>query len=102
MMVENTGIVSNLTEGMMVEVPCMVGVNGPEPLNVGEIPTFIKGLLENQYAYEKLTVDANLEGSYEKAWRALTLNRLVNDSDVAKALLDEYIEANKGYWPELN
>lgn len=100
-MTENTGIVSNLTEGMMVEVPCMVGSNGPEPLNVGEIPTFQKGLLENQFAYEKLTVDANLEGSYRKAWEALTLNRLVDDTDTAKALLDDYIEANKEYWPEL-
>ena len=101
-MTENTGIVSNLTEGMMVEVPCMVGTNGVEPLNVGEIPTFQKGLLENQYAYEKLTADAALEGSYRKALDALTLNRLVGDTDLARALLDDYIEANKGYWPELS
>ncbi|MBO4918655.1 MAG: 6-phospho-alpha-glucosidase [Erysipelotrichaceae bacterium] len=100
-MTENTGIISNLTEGMMVEVPCRVGSNGVEPLNVGKIPTFHKGLLENQYAYEKLTVDACLEGSYKYAWQALTLNRLVNDTQVAKKLLDEYIVANKGYWPEL-
>ena len=100
-MTENTGIISNLTEGMMVEVPCRVGSNGVEALNVGEIPSFHKGLLENQYAYEKLTVDACLEGSYKYAWQALTLNRLVNDTQVAKKLLDEYIVANKGYWPEL-
>jgi alpha-galactosidase/6-phospho-beta-glucosidase family protein len=101
-MTENTGIVSNLTEGMMVEVPCMMGARGVEPLNVGEIPTFQKGLLENQFAYEKLTVDANLEGDYRKAWNALALNRCVDDTDTAKALLDDYIEANKGYWPELS
>lgn len=100
-MVENHGIVANLTEGMMVEVPCLAGANGLEPLNVGNIPTFQKGLLENQFAYEKLTVDACLEGSYLKAWQALTLNRCVNDTDTAKALLDDYIEANKEYWPEL-
>ena len=100
-MTENTGIISNLTEGMMVEVPCRVGSNGVEPLNIGEIPTFHKGLIENQYAYEKLTVDACLEGNYKYAWQALTLNRCVNDTQVAKLLLDEYIIANKGYWPEL-
>lgn len=98
---ENTGIISNCTEGMMVEVPCRVGSNGVEPLNVGEIPTFHKGLMENQYAYEKLTVDACLEGNYKYAWQALTLNRCVNDTQTAKQLLDEYIIANKGYWPEL-
>lgn len=100
-MTENKGIVSNLTEGMMVEVPCRIGINGVEPLNVGEIPTFQKGLLENQYAYEKLTVDACLEGSYKKAWQALTLNRCVNDTQTAKAILDDYIVVNKDYWPEL-
>lgn len=100
-MTENTGIISNFSYGAMVEVPCRVGAQGVEALNVGEIPTFQKGLLENQYAYEKLTVDANLEGSYRKAWNALTLNRCVNDTDVAKALLDDYIVANEGYWPEL-
>ena len=101
MMVPNEGIIPNLTQGMMVEVPCMVGSNGPEPLNVGEIPAFQKGLLENQYAYEKLTVDANLNGSYVDAWHALTLNRLVNDTDTARAILDDMIEANKDFWPEL-
>lgn len=100
-MTENKGAVSNLSEGMMVEVPCHVGINGVEPICMGEAPTFHKGLLENQYAYEKLTVDACLEGSYKKAWQALTLNRCVNDTQVAKAILDDYIEANKGYWPEL-
>ena len=100
-MTENTGIIPNLSYGAMVEVPCHVGINGVEPLNVGEIPTFQKGLLENQYAYEKLTVDACLEGSYKKAWNALTLNRCVNDTQVAKAILDDYIEVNKDYWPEL-
>ena len=100
-MTENNGIIPNFSQGAMVEVPCMVGSNGVEPLNVGEIPTFQKGLLENQFAYEKLTVDANLEGSYRKALDALTLNRLVGDTDRARALLDDYIEANKGYWPEL-
>ena len=47
-------------------------------------------------------MDACLEGSYRKALDALTLNRLVGDTDRARALLDDYIEANKGYWPELN
>ena len=101
-MTENHGIIPNLPTGAMVEVPCHMGVHGAEPLNVGEIPTFQQGLLTNQYCYEKLTVDANLEGCYYKAWQALTLNRLVNDSDAAKALLDDYIVANKGYWPELS
>lgn len=100
-MTENEGVIPNFSQGAMVEVPCVVGSNGVEPLNVGEIPAFQKGLLECQFAYEKLTVDACLEGSYRKALDALTLNRLVGDTDCARALLDDYIDANAGYWPEL-
>ena len=42
-----------------------------------------------------------MEGSYEKALQALTLNRLVGDAKKARKVLDALIEANKGYWPEL-
>ena len=38
---------------MMVEVACRVGANGVEPLAMDPVDTFYKGLLENQYAYEK-------------------------------------------------
>ena len=98
-MTENHGIIPNLTEGMMVEVPCRVTNRGLEPLNVGNIPTFQKGLLENQYAYEKLTVDAYMEHSYQKALQALVLNRMVNDTDKAKKILDEVgVPGANGEW----
>ena len=99
---ENNGAIQNVSSRMMVEVPCRVGSNGVEPLVVGSIPTFYKGLMENQYAYEKLSVDACLEGSYQKALQALVLNRAVINTNVAKELLKDLIEANKGYWNELH
>lgn len=98
---ENKGAISNVDKGVMVEVPCRVGSNGVEPLAIGEISTFYKGLIENQYAYEKLAVDACLEGSYQKALQALVLNRTVVDTTTAKDLLEDLIEANKEYWPTL-
>lgn len=100
-MTKNNGTIPNLDSEMMVEVPCRVGSNGVEALSMGDVPTFYKGLLEAQFAYEKLTVDANLEGNYQKALQALVLNRTVINTDIAKKLLDDLIEANKGYWPEL-
>ena len=100
-MTPNNGIVSNLPDDLMIEVPALLGVNGVEPFAVGKIGTFYKGLIESQYAYEKLTVEAYLEGSYEKALQALTLNRLVVDAKRARKVLDSLIEANSDYWPEL-
>ena len=54
--------------------------------------------MEGQYAYELLTVEANLEQNYEKALMALTSNRTVVDPQKAKAVLDDLMEANKDYW----
>ncbi|MCP1103126.1 maltose-6'-phosphate glucosidase [Aequitasia blattaphilus] len=101
LMTENKGIIENLDRHMMVEVPCRVGSSGVEPLVVGTVPTFYKGLIEQQYAYEKLTVDAYLEGSKKKAMQALVLNRTVVNTDTAIALLEDLIKANKEYWREL-
>ena len=98
---ENKGTIENVDDKMMVEVPCRVGSNGVEPLVVGPIPTFYKGMMENQYAYEKLAVDACLEGNKKKALQALVLNRTVVNTDTAIELLDDLIEANKGYWNEM-
>ena len=99
--VENKGAIENFDSTAMVEVPCIVGSNGPEPLVQGRIPQFQKGLMEQQVSVEKLVVEAWIEGSYIKLWQALTLSKTVPSASVARAILDDLIEANKGYWPEL-
>lgn len=101
LIVENNGAIENFPPDAMVEIPCIVGKDGYEPLSVGKIPTFQKGLMEEQVAVEKLTVDAWMEGSYQKLWQALTLSKTVPSAGVAKKILDDLIEANKEYWPEL-
>lgn len=100
-MVENNGIINNLPDDAIVEVPCLLGERGPIPFHVGPIDTFYKGLIENQYAFEKLTVEAFMEESYKKALQALTLNRTITDGKKARIILDKLIVANKGYWPIL-
>lgn len=101
MIVENKGAISNFEPTAMVEIPCLVGSEGPEPLSVGEIPRFQKSLMEQQVGVEKLTVEAYEEQSYQKLWQALTLSRTIPSAKVAKDILDDLIEANKGYWPVL-
>jgi maltose-6'-phosphate glucosidase len=99
--VENNGLISNIQDDAMVEVTACLGINGPRPFCVGKIDTFYKGMIEQQLAFEKLTVDAYFEGSYNKALKALTLNRIVTDAKKARKILDALIVANEGYWPEL-
>lgn len=99
--VPNHGLVENVTSEAMVEVAAKVGKNGVQPFGVGKIPVFYKGLIEQQYAYECLTVDAYVERSYTKALMALTMNRTVVDARKARKVLDRLIEENGDYWPEL-
>lgn len=101
LIVENNGAIVNFDPTAMVEIPCIVGNAGPEPLVVGAIPQFQKGLMEQQVSVEKLTVEAWIEGSYQKLWQALTMSKTVPSASVAKAILDDLIETNKGYWPVL-
>ena len=102
LIVPNNGSIENIGDDAMVEIPCIVGRDGYEPLTIGKIPTFQKGLMEEQLAVEKLVVDAWQQHSYLKLWQALTLSKTVSSANVAKKILDDLIEANKDYWPELH
>src|SRR5690625_2497158 len=102
LIVPNKGAIPNLREDAVVEVPSYVNAKGVEPISLRfNIPDFHKGLMEAQVASEKLLVDAFFENSYQKALEAFTLNQTVPNASVAKAVLDELIEANGNYWPEL-
>jgi maltose-6'-phosphate glucosidase len=102
LIVKNNGAIANLDDDAMVEVPCIVSKRGYEPLCMGKIPHFQKGMIEQQVAVEKLVVDAYEQKSYQKLWQALTLSKTVPSAKVAKQILDELIEANQEWWPTLS
>ena len=102
LIVPNDGAVSNFDPTAMVEVPCIVGKNGYEKICQGQVPQWQKGMLEQQVSVEKLVVQAWVEHSYQKLWQALSLSATVPSAKVAKLILDDLIEANKDYWPELH
>ncbi|WP_208559533.1 6-phospho-alpha-glucosidase [Marinilactibacillus kalidii] len=101
LIVPNKGAIVNFDDTAMVEVPCIVGSQGAEPMTQGEIPRFQKGLMEQQVAVEKLVVEAWEEGSYQKLWQALILSKTMPNARIAKEILDELMEVNKEYWPVL-
>ena len=101
LIVPNEGAIENFDRTAMVEIPCIVGSNGYERIVQGAIPQFQKGLMEQQVSAEKLVVEAWITGSYQKMWQAITLSKIVPSAAVAKKILDDLIEANRGWWPEL-
>lgn len=99
---ENRGALPNMPYDAMVEVPAYIGKNGPEVIAQNPIPLFQQGLMMQELNSEKLLVEGCIEGSYEKVLQAFTLNKTVPSMKVAKEILDDMIEANKDYWPELS
>lgn len=97
-LVRNEGIIPNFEADAIVEVAGTIGKEGAKGYPFGPIKPYYKGLMEGQYAYERLTVEAFLEQDYTKALMALTLNRTVVDPTKAKAVLDDLMEVNKDYW----
>lgn len=99
--VVNNGAFSNIDDDIVIETFGTVGKNGAKVHKSIKIPPFYRALMMIQNAYEKLTVDAALEGSYQKALKALTLNQTIPSVDKAKEILDALIKANEAYFPIL-
>ena len=97
-MVKNNGLITNFPAEAIVEVDGTIGKNGAKGNYVGEIKPFYKGLMEGQYAYELLTVEAFIEKNYTKALQALTLNRTVINPIKAKLVLDDLMNVSKDFW----
>jgi 6-phospho-beta-glucosidase len=84
--VRNGSNLEGLEPQDVVEVPCVVGQHGVEPLHVTAPPESVAGLLGRVKEYERKTVAAALSGKREDAIAALTANPLVPDEGVAERL----------------
>jgi len=96
----NNGAISDLPDDVSVEVPCVIGAHGVTPLHMGHLPETIRALCQQAKAWESWTVEAGVTGSRQAALMAMTVNPLVPSFDVARALVDEMLEANRDYLPQ--
>lgn len=100
--VRNNGIIPGLGPDVSVEVSCVISSEGATPISLtgGPLPPEILGLIQVVKAYEELTVEASVNGDYDKAMQALTIHPLVGTTSLAKAILDQILEENKPYLPQ--
>jgi len=87
--VVNRGAMSDLRDGDVVEVPCVVNANGARPLHVGAVPERVRALLQQVKDYERRTVAAALAPSLDAARAALAANPLVPSRAAADSLVDD-------------
>ncbi len=99
--IQNKGAIAGMDAGDVVEIPASVTKGSIQPLAVGSIPDHCLGLMKQVKVYERLTIAAALEGSYNQALQALTLHPLVADESLARAILDDYRRRHGEFFPEL-
>ena len=87
----NRGAIHGLRDDDVVEVSCLMDEHGPQPLAQGAIPDAARLLLQQVKAYERLTVRAAVEGSYDAALEALLAHPLVGSHPLARSILDDYL-----------
>lgn len=100
--VPNTGgLVPNLPEEAIVEVPIEVDGSGVRGIEVGPLPTAVAALCQRQIAIQELLVQAYHERSRKLLLQALTLEPVVDDLKRAEEMIDVMLRAQAGYLPEL-
>jgi 6-phospho-beta-glucosidase len=88
--VPNRGALPGMSDDDVVEVTCHVNHGVVRPIAMGALPDHALGLMKSVKAYERLTIQAAVEGSYELALKALALHPLVPSFETARAILDDY------------
>ncbi|WP_106767856.1 6-phospho-beta-glucosidase [Paenibacillus faecalis] len=97
----NNGALDFMKDTDAIEVCAVIGKDGAKPIPVpGFNNEHIIDYMRMVKAYERETVHAAVYGSEDAAMRALLMNPLVGDYDVAKQCFQELKEAHKEYLPQ--
>ncbi|PPA68536.1 alpha-glucosidase/alpha-galactosidase [Jeotgalibacillus proteolyticus] len=97
------GLISNLPEKAVVEVPCIANRNGITPAYMGELPEQLAALNRTNINTQLVTIEAAITKSREKIYQAAmldphTASELSMDDIIS--LCDELIEAHGEMLPE--
>jgi alpha-galactosidase len=96
----NAGYIPNLPAGAIVEVPGVVSGAGVQGVGVGPLPESIAELCRREIAVTRLCVDAAIRGDRQAALQCLLLDPVITDLDVAKQILDDYLETYREHLPQ--
>lgn len=93
--IPHSGAVHGFPQSAVMEIPAVIDAAGAHPIHIGDIEPEIRGLMHQVKAYEELTVEAAITGSYSRALVALVNNPLVRDAGKAESLLDALVASGR-------
>ncbi len=100
--VPNRGLIDNLPEDCIVEVPCLVDKNGVQPARIGALPPHLAALMQTNINVQALTVEAALTRKRAHIYHAAMLDPHTAaelDLDQIWNLVDDLIEAHGDWLP---
>jgi 6-phospho-beta-glucosidase len=98
--VRNNGAVPGLADDDLVELPARVDATGAHPLSQAPLPADMLGLIQHAAAYERLAVQAAINGDPVIAHRALLANPLIGQEAKARHMLASFLEAEAQFLPQ--
>ena len=98
--VKNNGAILDLPENSAVEVACRITSDGPKPLATGSLRLPISGYVHMMKTFERMVIEAAINGDRDLAVAALNLNPLCPSDELANIVVDELLEAHKEYLPQ--
>lgn len=97
----NNGCLDFMADDDVVEVCAIIGRDGAKPIKIENFNNpHIEEVMTQVKAYERHTVNAAISGDTEEAMRALMVNPLVWDYQVAKSCFEEMKEVHAAYLPQ--
>jgi 6-phospho-beta-glucosidase len=93
----NAGTFGFLADDAVIEVPAVIGADGPVPVASEPLPPLLPGLIAHVSAYEELAVGAALRGGRSLVAAALLAHPLVGQYRIAGEMADRLIAENAEY-----
>jgi len=95
--VRNAGTLGFLPDDAVIEVPAVIGPDGPAPAPAAPLPPLLRGLVGHVSAYEELAVDAAVRGGRRRVASALLAHPLIGQHDLAERMADRLIAENQRF-----
>jgi alpha-galactosidase/6-phospho-beta-glucosidase family protein len=94
---KNNGAISNLSADIIVEVPAVIGPDGPKAVQYGALPATVAPYCQLIGSISNIVADAAATGSRQLALQALLLDPFIRSVTVAEALLDDMLAYSRQY-----
>jgi len=99
----NNGLITNLPNDAVVEVPCLVDGSGVTPCYIGDLPQQLAALNRTNINTQLLTIEAALTNKKEYIYQAAMLDPHTSSElsmDDIRSLCDDLIEAHGEWLPK--